>query len=213
MNHGSSVTTATRPRPRTLSRHDREWIYANCCARLEAHGVNPRRAKTVTAVYEYLERLSAVFPDNTDADDPMVNPSVERIAEETRSSLRGVKHALARLGDLGLVRTVRRTGRAAWRALTNSIGRMLAKRGANNTRREVQTSTRAGQPPYISLYDQKNDQRAGSAPAERRGWASSTPTTPTPPRFVPTPATGSSPELRAKLRTGWRNLAKRGDRF
>jgi len=100
-----SIAVTTSPRPRSLSRKDRQWIYANCCARLEAHGVNPRRAKTVTAVYEYLERLSAVFPDNTDADDPMVNPSVERIAEETRSSVRGVKNAIARLTELGLVRT------------------------------------------------------------------------------------------------------------
>lgn len=205
-----AVSTAT-PRPRSLSRQDRNWIYTNCCARLEAHGVNPRRAKTVTAVYEYLERLSAVFSDNTDADDPMVNPSVERIAEETRSSVRGVKSAIARLTELGLVRTVRHTGRAAWRALTNSIGRMLASRGANNHLREVQTSTDPAQPPFMfSSSDQKNDQRGRSASgAERRGWASSAPTTPTPPRFVPSTATGSSPEVRAKLRTSWRSLTKK----
>lgn len=205
-----AVSTAT-PRPRSLSRQDRNWIYTNCCARLEAHGVNPRRAKTVTAVYEYLERLSAVFPNNTDTGDPMVNPSVERIAEETRSSIRGVKHAIARLTELGLVRTVRHTGRAAWRALTNSIGRLLPSRGANNHRREVQTSTAPAQPLYMSSSsDQKNDQRGGSASgAERRRWASTTPTTPTPPKFIPSPAVGSSPEVRAKLRTSWRNLAKR----
>ncbi|WP_420879820.1 hypothetical protein [Rhodococcus sp. (in: high G+C Gram-positive bacteria)] len=212
MRHDTSVSTQTRTRPRTLSRHDRQWIFANCCARLEVHGVNPRRAKTVTAVYEYLERLSAVFPDNTDSDDPMVNPSVERIAEETRSSVRGVKQAIARLTDLGLVRTVKHTGRAAWRALTNSIGRLLLSRGANNHRREVQTSTVPAHPLYMSSsFDQKKDQRGGSAGADRRVWASTTSTTPMPPRYVREEHTepAASDEHRAKLRTGWRDLAKR----
>ncbi|WP_420880744.1 hypothetical protein [Rhodococcus sp. (in: high G+C Gram-positive bacteria)] len=212
MNHDTSVSTPARPRPRTVSRHERQWLKANCDARLEAHGVNPRRAWTVARVYRYYEQLAVLFPDNTDAGDPMVNPSVDRIAEEIESTPRGVKKALARLEALGLLRTVKHTGRAAWRAVTNSLSRLLPSRGEHKTPREVNTTPVPAQPLYMSSsFDQKSDQRGRSAGADRRVWASAAPTTPMPPRYVREERTESvaSEALRSKLRTGWRGLAKR----
>lgn len=203
---------AERPTPKKLSRAEREHIRANVTAWLDAQGIGSR-AKAVRRVAVYLATLAAVWPDNTTADgDLYVNPSAPTIAAELDYTERSVRSALATLKDIGFWGAVRRTGRAAWRAVSGRVMRAVLppSRREISSRRDVKSRHVAHEgTPYMSSIDQKSDRRVWSAGDGRRPWAAPTAPTPTPAPFTPAEEKPvAAPELRAMLRTGWKNLAK-----
>lgn len=154
----------------------------SAAAFLEAAGVDRRQHCThlVAALYARLA---------VNADDSTVRPSVDYVAEKLGYSTRQVKRANARLDLIGFVQTIGRYARRAIRAVASLAKGDTASR-SKVTRRPVTSSA-----PLISL--------------KSRGKPRSDRPTPAPPAYVPDARSApvARPEVRERLRTGWRDLA------
>jgi len=127
-----------------------------------------------------------------------VRPSVAWVADRLGYTRRQVQRAHKMLEEAGFWQAVGRYARRVIRRITALV------KTAAPAPTPAPTKGDMGSPSKVTWGHRTNDAPYSFKRSDKP--------TPVPPPFVPTPATGSSPELRAKLRTGWRNLAKRGDR-
>ncbi|KDE12429.1 helix-turn-helix domain-containing protein [Rhodococcus aetherivorans] len=173
---------------------------AEAIALLDANSV---RRRSVRAVFlQYVKYLNDANLDENG--DPIAWPKVATLVKATGYCKRSVQAANAELAALGLIgRTAKavaatvRHGRAVVRTVvlstfkrtTATVAEPAPAKGANAAPPRVQTMHPAGgRSPYM-----------GTTKIERP--------TPTPPPYVPpAPRPTASSALRAKLRTGWRDM-------